>query len=308
MSVLSPLGFFLFSLSLPLVLLYFLKVRRKELRVSSLLLWGAEFREREASAFFQRLQRDPFLLLQLLALGALTLAVARPAITLLGHGAQRVVVVLDTSASMKATDMSPSRFAAAQREALAMVARLGQGAEVMVLEAGIRPRVIVPFTRERDRVSAAIRGLAPHDLPNRLGEAIRTARALTAPDPRAEIHIFTDGALAASLATRDVDDPRIHWVSVGKGGRNVGITSFAIRKTYYGAFDYQAFLSVVNYSAVPLSFTLSLALDDQPITEKSLTLDPRVRRSVASNPFFRTLAKTWRRRGPSTLATMSAST
>src|SRR5213076_831442 len=114
MSFLSPFALALFALSLPLVMLYFLKVRRRERRVPSLLLWAPALRDREASAFFQRLQRDPLLILQLLALLALTLALARPTVTVLGDGARKVVVVLDTSASMKARDVSPSRFDIAQ--------------------------------------------------------------------------------------------------------------------------------------------------------------------------------------------------
>ena len=39
--------------------------------VSSLLLWDPALRDREASTFFQRLQRDPLLILQILALLAL---------------------------------------------------------------------------------------------------------------------------------------------------------------------------------------------------------------------------------------------
>jgi len=77
-SFLTPLAFAVLGMAAPLVLLYFLKVRRRERRVSSLMLWGAELRDREASAFFQRLQRDPLLILQLLALLALALALARP--------------------------------------------------------------------------------------------------------------------------------------------------------------------------------------------------------------------------------------
>ena len=117
MSFLSPLSLLLATLAVPLLLLYFLKVRRRPQRVSSLLLWDSALRDREASAFFQRLQRDPLMLLQILALIALTLALARPAVTVMGYGAKRIVVVLDSSASMKATDLSPSRFAQAQREA-----------------------------------------------------------------------------------------------------------------------------------------------------------------------------------------------
>jgi len=154
---LSPLAFAALGLALPLVLLYFLKVRRRERTVSSLLLWGAELRDREASAFFQRLQRDPLLILQILALVALCVALARPVVTVVGEGARKVVVVLDTSASMKARDVGPSRFGAAKAEAIGLLNRLGEGAEVMVIETGVQPRVLVPLGRDRERAAAAIR-------------------------------------------------------------------------------------------------------------------------------------------------------
>ena len=141
MTLLSPFALLLFAVSLPLVALYFLKVRRRERRVPSLMLWESALRDREASAFFQRLQRDPLLILQLLALLALALALARPVVTVTGEGARKVVVVLDTSASMKARDVSPSRFEAARSEAAAVVRRLGEGAEIMVIEAGVQPHV-----------------------------------------------------------------------------------------------------------------------------------------------------------------------
>src|SRR5207244_5161729 len=81
MSFLSPLAFALTALVLPLVLLYFLKVRRRERRVPSLLLWDPSLPDREASAFFQRLQRDPLLNPQILALLPLAVARARPGVT-----------------------------------------------------------------------------------------------------------------------------------------------------------------------------------------------------------------------------------
>src|SRR6185369_6069701 len=123
MSFLSPLALALAGLSVPLLLLYFLKVRRREMPVSSLLLWDPALRDREASTFFQRLQRDPLLILQILALLALTAALARPAITVSGQGNKRVAIVMDSSASMKATDVGPSRFVQAQREALGLLGR-----------------------------------------------------------------------------------------------------------------------------------------------------------------------------------------
>ena len=279
MSFLSPLSLLLGTLTVPLLLLYFLKVRRRPLTVPILLLWAPVLRDREASAFFQRLQRDPLMWLQILALLALAVALGRPAITVMGHGAKKVVVVLDTSASMRATDVSPSRFVAAQREALALLGRLGVGAEVMVIEAGTQPKVVVPFTHDRGLATAGVRGLQARDLPNRLGAAVRTARALVGPDSRAEIHVFTDGGHPASLAGQG-DDVRVRWVGVGRRGHNVAITGLAVRRNYFGAFESQAFLSVANLSAEPQSFTLTLTLDGEVIAEKPLSLEAQVRRAV----------------------------
>ncbi len=279
MSFLSPLAFAILGVAAPLVLLYFLKVRRRERRVASLMLWGAELRDREASTFFQRLQRDPLLLLQLLALIALALALARPVVTVTGEGARKVVVVLDTSASMKARDVSPSRFDAARSEAASLVRRLGEGAEIMVIEAGVQPHVTAALGRDRDRALSAIRAARPRDLPQRLPEALRTARALVGIDPRAEIHVFTDGAFVMGQ-TPEMTDPRIRWVGVGRRGYNVGIVSLSIRKTYYGSFGYQAFVSLVNHSPEAQTFDFALSIDDQMIAEKSLTLEPSVRRSI----------------------------
>src|SRR5256712_3512778 len=245
MSFLSPFALALFALAVPLVLLYFLKVRRRERTVSSLLLWPGSLRDREASTFFQRLYRDPLLILQLLALLALCIALARPVATVMGQGSRKVVIVLDSSASMQSRDVTPSRFEVARAAALSLVRGLGEGAEVMVIEAGVQPKVLAALARDRERALAAIRSAQARDLPTRLGEAVRTARALVAAEPRAEIHVFTDGAFAA-LPDRDVADPRVRRVSVGRRSQNVAITNLSIRRTYYGAFDYQAVVSLLH--------------------------------------------------------------
>src|SRR5205814_10568083 len=110
-------------------------------------LWSlSSFPTRRSSdlAFFQRLQRDPLLALQILALAAMAVALARPAVTVMGQGARKVVVVMDTSASMKARDAGGTRFAAARAQAASPVSGLGEGAEVMVLESGVQLNVLAP--------------------------------------------------------------------------------------------------------------------------------------------------------------------
>src|SRR6185436_20692273 len=104
-------------------------------------------------------------------------------------------------------------------------------------------------------------------------------RSLVGSDPRAEIHVFTDGSFTLAQ-TPDTTDPRLRWIGVGQGGRNVAITNLSVRKTYYGSFEYQAFVSLVNYTPQTETFDFVLEVDDKPIAEKSVTLEPNVRRSV----------------------------
>ena len=138
---------------------------------------------------------------------------------------------------------------------------------------------MVPFTRDRDQVLSGLRSTQARDLPNRLGDGIRTARALVGPDPRAEIHAFTDGAHPEALKGQG-DDVRVRWVGVGQRARNVAITNLAIRRNYFGSFDSQAFLSVVNFSDTVQTLSFTLHLDNDLIAEKSLSLEPNVRRAV----------------------------
>jgi uncharacterized membrane protein len=279
-SFLQPWAFLLLGLSVPLLLLYFLKVRRQQRRVSSVLLWSPVFRDQQASALFQRLQLDPLLLLQLLALILLCAALARPTLMLQGKGAERLILVMDTSASMKAKDAGSSRIREAQSRAVELVGAAGLGAEVMVIEAGSQPTIRQHFTRDRDRARRAILDVEARDQPNHLSEAIRTALALVpAVDPRVRVHVLTDGAFDPAQV-REFPDPRVRWVTVGESSRNVGITQFAVRKAYYGAFDYQAFLSITNFSDERVSFPLALTVDDQRISEQTIALDPLVKRNV----------------------------
>jgi hypothetical protein len=173
MTFLSPWALLLAGLTLPLILLYFLKVRRQLYRVSSVMLWVPSRREQRAAAWFQRLKFDPLLLLQILALLLLTLALARPIIPVRGRSADRVVLVVDTSASMQARDVAPTRFHAAQARAAALVDEAGPGAEVMVIEAGAHAVVRVAVTRDHGRAPTALRAHTPRAPPAPGGGARR---------------------------------------------------------------------------------------------------------------------------------------
>src|SRR5215217_5151293 len=96
------------------VAMYMLKLRRAERVVPSTLLWTRLLADVEANAPWQRLRRSVLLLLQLLLVLLLAVLAARPFLERPAGLARDLVVVVDTSASMAATDVAPSRLGAAK--------------------------------------------------------------------------------------------------------------------------------------------------------------------------------------------------
>ena len=121
MQFLTPLAFALAALAIPILLLYMLKLRRRQTQVSSTLLWEQLLRDRQANAPWQKLKRNLLLFLQLLILAALVFALARPALQTKVVASGSVIVLLDASASMNATDVTPSRFEEARKSVLALI-------------------------------------------------------------------------------------------------------------------------------------------------------------------------------------------
>src|SRR3954447_9162320 len=115
---LSPLtGIIAAAIAVPaLLVLYFLKLRRRELPVSSTLLWKKAIQDLQVNAPFQRLRRNLLLILQMLLLCLLILALARP-VTFYQPGAgKNTVILIDRSASMSANDVNgKSRLEEAKR-------------------------------------------------------------------------------------------------------------------------------------------------------------------------------------------------
>src|SRR5271156_5100982 len=109
-----PLWFVLAGVPVGIIALYFLKLRRRPVRVPSTILWRRSLEDLHVNSLFQRLRRNLLLFLQLLAVALAMLALAGPRMKgTVGQG-QRFVLMIDNSASMAATDVGPSRLARAK--------------------------------------------------------------------------------------------------------------------------------------------------------------------------------------------------
>jgi len=105
----------------------------------------------------QRLRRHVPPLLFLLAMIALVVAMARPSIVItLPSQHQTIVLAVDVSLSMRATDIAPNRLEAAQVAAKAFVAEQPADVRIGVVSFAGTAAVVQPPTRDREALVAAI--------------------------------------------------------------------------------------------------------------------------------------------------------
>jgi len=113
--------------------------------------------------------------LSIAALIALSLAWARPnGIEMQPRERATVVLVLDTSLSMKATDVKPTRLDAAKEAALIFVKALPAQYNLAVVSLSGNPSVRLPPTTDRVQAQQAIRSLKVQES-TAVGESIYTA-------------------------------------------------------------------------------------------------------------------------------------
>ncbi len=286
MSLLNPAFLALGALAVPLVLLYILKLRRRDVTVSSTLLWEKAVRDVQANAPFQRLRANLLLLLQLLLLALLVLALARPALVRTSSPGKVVVLVVDTSASMGAREGDVTRLEMAKKEAARALSSMGDGDEAMVVEAGPAARVACGMTRDRAAVERALEGLKTHDTECSMEEALRLAASAVEKRDGSAVILLSDGA-GAKVPSHPVLEKGLTWVKTAGTAGNVGITAFRaetvvepdgrVKSRTDGAktlYSYSVFAGVSNFSAERKKVYVSLKIDGAAVAARAIELAP----------------------------------
>jgi Ca-activated chloride channel family protein len=137
-----------------LIGMYFLLLRRKKGRLRR---YASLAMIRDAIGAGQGFRRHLPPLLFLLALVVLLVAIARPTATVtLPSQHDTIILAMDVSGSMRATDVAPSRIVAAQNAARAFVADQPASARIGVVSFAATASVVQPPTRNREDILAAI--------------------------------------------------------------------------------------------------------------------------------------------------------
>jgi Ca-activated chloride channel family protein len=182
------------------------------------------------------------------ALGVAAVALARPAVRVpIPRDRATIVLVLDVSGSMQASDMFPSRLSAAKRASKAFVDTLPSGFRVGVVSFSSTASLVQPVTEDHAAIHAAIDELKS-DGGTAIGEGMQVALASLPPDvllgtapvptpppsgigqppppPPAVILLLTDGENTEGVPPLDVAQKartaNVPVFTVGMGSRGGG--------------------------------------------------------------------------------------
>ena len=277
MSFLSPLALFGALVAIPIILLYMLRLRRREVIISSNFLWQQIVRDREANTPWQRLRRNILLILQLIILALLVLAMARPAQVVPTISAGRTVILLDASASMNATDINGrSRFDEAKRQAVLVLNEIGLEDEVAVIRVAEVTEPLITYTNDINAIRGAINNAEPGQGTGDWDTALTLAAAGAEGAEDFSIIIVTDGGLG-DTARLPENIPQPNFILVGNASNNLAISALATR-ALPGQVP-QLFAQVQNYNNAPTEMSLLIRLDGEFWDSVTQTIAPQSQRS-----------------------------
>lgn len=259
----APLGGFIIAL-------YLLRMKRKNLQVPSTFLWPERVDEIRANSLFQKLKFNWLMVLQLLALALLVFGLARFQTRQKGLGGATTIVVLDGSASMGATDVSPTRFDAGLDKVRDMIASVGANDRLALILAGTSPRVVFPLSNDQGKMRQEVERLKPSDAESDIGEALRVSAAIVGQEKSSKIILISDGCFTP-VENFTPKNAELVYTKIGSSSRNLAIQALG---TSVGSQGRQIYVGVRNYHSEPLSGTLNLSADGKLLDSVKFTAEP----------------------------------
>lgn len=206
---------------LAVILLYFLKLKRKPLSVPSTFLWRKSIEDLHVNALFQWLRQNLLLLLQLLALLVLIYSVMDFRLHGYSKQGKHYILMIDNSASMGAIDVSPSRLHWAKLEALKEIDAATDHDYGMVIVFNSNAEILQSYTNNRGQLRSAVDKIEQTQQTTRIDEALSLANSLANPNRSAdELSVrptnVEPGKERTYVAAEGIKDTEVHIFSDGR--------------------------------------------------------------------------------------------
>jgi Ca-activated chloride channel family protein len=298
MSFLGPIPFSILAYvggaaALLTIAAYIIKMRRRRFEVPFSHLWRRVLEQKDPSSLWKHLKRLLSLFFLLFILGLVLFAALAPTLGVSDHEARNVVILLDTSASMKANDGDAdgtARIDIAKRKAKDLIGSMGGGDVAMVMRMDGQTTPLGRFTTDGPMLEKLVDAVGATDTPADLHRALGAAADALRDRRNPLIVIISDGAFPAEqlaqvrwkapgpgakdLASVDLTGMDVRYLPVGARNDNVGIVAFNVRRYVANKAAYEVFIEVENFGDAPTQRTISLFDGDLELfPDEDRTLD-----------------------------------
>lgn len=251
----------LLLLAPPLILFYFLKLKRPRLIVPCLVLWQQVLRDQRVNSPFQKFKRNILLFLQLALLLLLILAAMQPYWRGDADDMRRLPVLIDCSASMAALDKpgGTSRLELAKQRVREMIQGLGRGQQMCLIAFARTGTRLTDFTDNKRVLLDALDSIQVQDVPSDIEDALRIAQAIALREPFERVLLLSDGNFPAQTTVELSFD--LDYQKLPAAGVNMGITAMSATRMGVGRWD--VFVKIDSTAREPSPATLELLRDGQ---------------------------------------------
>lgn len=280
----TPAALVLFFVPPAIVLLYFLRLKRRPMTVASTYLWKKSVEDLHVNRLMQWMRRNVLLLLQLLCILLVIYAILGVRTQGSLTGGRHYIILIDNSASMTATDVKPAhptRLAWAKAEALKLIDAAHDGDPGMVIVFNSTAEIRQSYTTNKDELRAAVNAVEPSEHLTRIDEALALAasranpfrstenmvvapanpeegkeRTYFAPDGfEADVYLLSDGRFPPvqdfALQNLNVRYPQMPDKLGGGRSDNVGIVALDVMREAEREGRFIATARIANYRPDP---------------------------------------------------------
>lgn len=178
MKLLSPYALWFLGLIPLLVLMYILKQRYEEKRISSLYLWQQVVMDMEATSPFQRLKRNILFFLQLLVLLLCIFALTNPFVWWKNNNYQNLVLVVDNSGSMSSLGEKDTKLEEAKVKAGTIINSISAGSRITLISASKNFKVEASGSKDKKEVLNKLKAIEATNSAGNIEDAYSLVKAI----------------------------------------------------------------------------------------------------------------------------------
>ncbi|MFZ2456542.1 MAG: VWA domain-containing protein [Candidatus Altiarchaeia archaeon] len=273
----TPLALWGLLLALPIIILYLLRPKPKHIRFPSVMFIINAEKAKRLRSFFKKIVRDPLLLLQILLIALMVCGIAGPFFLSLEEEnlKETAVVVMDSSASMQATDVSPDRFGRARAVARDIIGRMNDESIVSIVLAENSP-IILGRNMKKEPSLSVLPDSFVSDSPSNIGDAVLFAKEMfSGEDTNKKIYVLSDYAhpegsdlrLVQKIASQS--NVSVSFVRVNGDGKNIALVDAKVKRFITDRNRFYTTYTVHNFFEGEKDVEAQVLVDDKVVSTQS---------------------------------------